>query len=624
MIPSRNQVPIEDQWDLKPFFATESDWNQALENLMEEQEPMKKWPKLLALQGRLHEGAKQVKETLETITSTRRTLEKLYVYAHLRRDENSADDVWMGHHKALSNLFQDFGVAVSWFDPELLTLPESTLDELVQDPGLAEYKVYLQKIIRMKPYTLSEDLESLLAQSDKALKTARRAFSAFNDSDLTFPAICDSHGKQHELTHGSYSLYMQHPDRVLRENAFKNYLSTYGRYAHTLCELLVGNAERNSYIARARGYANSLEAALYPHNIDVAVYHTLIETVRQHLGSLHAYMELRRVVLKLDTLHPYDFHVSLVKDIEKKIPYEKGRDLVVESVSRLGPDYQAILKEGLKQGRWVDRYENRYKRSGAYSSGCYDSAPYILMNYKQLARDVSTLAHEAGHSMHSYLSHHTQRYQDADYPIFVAEVASTFNEELLADLMMQRAENDAERIFFLHEQIEKVRGTLFRQTLFAEFELFIHTSVEQHQPLTPQRIQAYYLQLVREYYGPAVTWDEEIVHEWSRIPHFYHSFYVYQYATGISAAIALANAVRAEETKPQAQAQGQPQAQAQVQGQGARDRYLEFLKSGGSRYPLDLLERAGVNMRSPEPVKNALLQFDNLVQKLRVLLKVPG
>lgn len=608
MTPSRNEVALEDQWDLSSLFLTEGDWHEALARLMEEDQPST-WPKLLALQGTLHKGPAQVKKALETILATCRKLENLYVYSHLRRDENSADDLWMGHHKRLSNMFQDYAVAVSWFDPELLALSDSELKKILDDHELAGYQIYLKKIIRMKPHTLSKELENLIAQSDKALKTAKRAFSAFNDSDLTFPPVCDSEGKEHELTQGSYSLYMHHPDRVLRRNAFKSCLGTYGKYAHTLCELLTGNAERNVYLAKARGYSSSLEAALDGHNIDVAVYHTLIETVKKHLGSLHAYMELRREVLGFETLHPYDFHVSLVKEYEKKIPYDEGRDLVSESVSILGTEYQKTLTEGLNNARWVDRYENRFKRSGAYSSGSYDSAPYILMNYKQLARDVSTLAHEAGHSMHSYLSRKTQNYHDADYPIFVAEVASTFNEELLADLMMERAQSDAERIFLLHEQIEKIRGTLFRQTLFAEFELYVHECVEKQQPLTPQTIQAHYVKLVKEYYGSAVTWDEEIMHEWSRIPHFYSSFYVYQYATGISAAIALANLVR-EEAKTGAE-----------KTKEARERYLAFLSSGGSKYPLDLLATAGVDMRSSEAVEYALNKFAGLVQKLRSLLK---
>lgn len=601
MVLLRSEVPLEDQWDLIPLFATEQDWQQALGSMMTEEEPPA-WPRIKRLQGRLHEGAEQIKRTLEQILATRRTLEKLYVYAHLRRDENSSNDVWMGNHQKMSHMLQDFGVATSWFDPELLALPESQLQAILKDPELAAYQFYLSKIIRMKPHTLSKELETLLADSSKALKTAHRAFSAFNDSDVSFPSVCDSEGKQYELTHGSFALYLHHPDRALRRNAFCEYSSTYGRYAHTLCELLAGNAQRNSYVARARGYSSCLEAALDPHNIDVSVYHSLIDTVRKHLKYLHNYTELCRDVLGYDTMHPYDLYVSLVKEHEVVIPYDTGRQMVVESVKPLGDEYQEILRQGLYEARWVDRYENRYKRSGGYSSGCYDSPPYILMNYKQMLRDVSTLAHEAGHSMHSYLSEHTQNYHDADYPIFVAEVASTFNEELLADLLMQRATSDAERAFLIHEQIEKIRRTLFRQTLFAEFELFIHTCAEKQQPLTPQVIQGQYMKLLKEYYGPVVTWDAEIAHEWSRIPHFYLNFYVYQYATGISAAVALANQVRSGDLE-------------------ARKRYLDFLKSGGSRYPLDLLKKAGVDMRSPEPVKQTLEHFAALTEKLRGLLK---
>lgn len=597
----RSEVPLDDQWDVTSFFAGEQDWNKALAVFMQEQNPPA-WPKLAALQGTLHEGNSQVKKSLEEIFKARRALEKLYVYAHLRRDVNTADDVWVGHFKRMGDLFQDFGAAVSWFDPELLELPEESIKALLEDKALSEYRFYLQKIVRMRPHTLPKEQELLIAESDKALRTARRAFSAFNDSDVSFPTICDAEGKQHELTHGSYMIYLHHPDRVLRRNAFLGYSGTYGHYAHTLTELLAGNAQRNAYLSHARGYSSCLEAALDVHNIDVAVYHSLIDTVRKNISSLHAYMQLVKEVLGLESLHPYDLYVSFVKEYDVKVPYDLGQQLVVESVSPLGPEYQNVLKKGLYEERWVDRYENRCKRPGAYSSGCYDSHPFILMNYKQMIQDVSTLAHEAGHSMHSYFSTKHQTYHDSDYPIFVAEVASTFNEELLSDLLMKRASSDAEKAYLIHDQIEKIRRTFFRQTLFAEFELFMHTCVEQQQPITPKLLQEHYMQLLRDYYGPAVTWDDESAFEAFRIPHFYSSFYVYQYATGLSAAITLASHVR-------------------DQVPGAKERYLKFLQSGGSRYPIDLLAEAGVDMRTPEPVEQTITRFNQLVEQLRGLLR---
>ena len=484
----------------------------------------------------------------------------------------------------------------SWIEPAILTLSP----EYLKAKELESFHVYLEKIVRLKPHTLEAPMEELLAVTGKALETAYRSFSAFNNADLKFPKIANEKGQLQELTHGSYSVYLRGKDRTLRENAFKTMHQSFLSYENTLCELINGQVQAHLAGMRARGYSSCLEAALFPHQIDTKVYHALIEAVRSRLGSLHDYLALRKKVMGLDELHLYDLNVPLVSEVDLSMPYSSAEDLVIASVAPLGKQYQADLEKGLKQGRWVDRYENVAKRSGAYSSGCYDSMPYILMNYHSTFSDVKTLAHEAGHSMHSLMSNRHQPYHYAQYPIFVAEVASTFNEELLLRYLATQTSDQAKRCYLINQEIEGLRNTLFRQTMFAEFELAIHEWAEQGIPLTPALLKQTYRKLNQDYFGKEVVLDNEIEGEWARIPHFYYNFYVYQYATGISAAHALFQQVVKE-------------------GKGAQERYLKFLSSGSSRYPIDLLADAGVDMRQKKTVELAIDHFDALVEELRVV-----
>jgi oligoendopeptidase F len=601
MVKSREEVPLKDRWNVESLYPSHADWEKAFQIFTKTEEEASRWPALKALQGTLHKGPDYVKNTLDLTMSIDRELSKLYTYAHLRHDEDIANSTFKQSYEQILNIAHAFSQEMAWFQPELLALSDEILQDYLDSPSLPAYKFYLEKIIRTKKHTLSVENEKLMAYAGQALQTSYKAFNAISDADFKFNPILDNQGNEHPLSHATYSLYIRDQDRSLREKAFQKYHHQYLDYENTLCELLSGQVQNHLFQARSRNYSSCLEAALFPKNIPTSVYHALIEAVSEEISVLHRYMELRKRVLNLDQLHLYDVYVPLTNAIDIRLNYQEAEDIVIESVAPLGSEYQSLLAQGLKEGRWVDRYENKNKRSGAYSSGCFDSMPYILMNYKDLLRDVFTLAHEAGHSMHSLYSHRNQPYQYSDYPIFLAEVASTFNEDLLSRLLIKRCQNPVEKIFLVNQKIEDIRGTLFRQTMFAEFELLIHEKVEKGMPLTPQLLKEEYRQLNKKYFGPAVVIDDLVEIEWARIPHFYYNFYVFQYATGISAALALTDKV--------------------VNGQEKdREAYLNFLKGGSSQYPIEMLKMAGINMESPLPVKAAIRKFDLLLDELDSLL----
>ncbi len=520
----------------------------------------------------------------------------------MRHDEDVASEVPKQAYGRISSLLYDFRRETSWFEPALLALQEDTIQQLLASGSLREYAFYLEKILRLKPHTLSTMEEELIAQAGKALDVGPLAFSSLNNADLTFLPAIDSKGKEHPLTQETYRMYMRDEDRSLRKDAFLKLLKEYARFENTLCELLQGNVQSHLFEANARKYSSCLEAALYPNQIDTAVYRTLIQAVRGYFPSMHRYMALRKKLLRLDELHPYDLYVPIVAEKTGEFSYEDAVDIIVRALAPLGASYQQELRKGLLEERWVDRYEKPRKRSGAYSSGCYDSFPYILLNYHATFNDLMTLAHEAGHSMHSLLSHSSQPYHYGGYSIFVAEVASTFHEALVLHFLTGHAKSKEEKAFLIHQQIEGLRTTLFRQTLFAEFELFIHESAEKGTPLTPALLKKKYRELTQEYYGRDLVMDPELDVECFRIPHFYYNFYVYQYATGISAAHALATKVL----------QG---------GKEASEKYLAFLRSGSSNTPIEVLRKAGVDMTTKEPIEHAMRTFDLLISELEELLK---
>lgn len=597
----RTAIAKQYHWNVEALYPSWEMWKEDLDEWgREESDPH--WPELVPFRKTWKQRPDDLKGLIELCCKIDRHLSKLYTYAHLRHDEDVAEETAKQAQARIVSLLYAFRQETSWIEPEMLQLPEEELNKIITSPVLKDYAFYLEKIVRLKKHTLPASEEELLAMAGKALEAASQAFGAFNNADLKFPPVEDSQGKIRELTHGKYLLYLRDRDRKLREGAFKSLHRSFTGYENTLCELLNGQIQRHVLDMRARKYLSCVEAALFPNQIDTKVYSALIQAIRAHLPALHRYMYLRKEAMGLDKLHLYDLHVPLVKEAQMEMTYEEATRVIIESVAILGEDYQRALNQGLTQDRWVDRYENARKRSGAYSSGCYDSMPYILMNYHGTFNDVMTLTHEAGHSMHSLLSRRNQPYHYSQYSIFVAEVASTFHEELLLRHLLARAKSKEQKAFLINQKLDDMRATLIRQTMLAEFELKIHSFAEQGIPLTPALLKTEYRKLNEEYFGPDVHVDGEADIEWARIPHFYYNFYVYQYATGISAAHALIDRVLHG-------------------GEKARDQYLAFLSSGCSRDPIDVLELAGVDMRTPQPVESAMRHFDALVTELSELLR---
>lgn len=594
----REEIEKEDRWNVEALYADLESWNQDFQQVSASSKP--RFPKIASFKGHLSHDATTFKNAFTEILEVGRHLIKLHTYAHLRHDEEITNDAFKVAYSQICSLLHEFSEETSFFEPEILAIDEKKLGEIISSKELEPYRFAIEKMVRIKQHTLPKEQEELLALSAKPQETAHKVFSALNDADFKFPNVTDSKGNSLPLSHATFGLYLRDQDRTLRENAFKTMHEQYQNFENTLTHALDGQIQSHWFNAKARKYPSCLEAALFPKNIETDVYYSLIKAVNENLPILHRYLKLREKILKIGPLHLYDCQVPLTKEIDIKMSYSEAEEMIIESVAPLGTDYQNALKAGLKEKRWVDRYENQNKRSGAYSSGCFDSEPYILMNYKGILRDVFTLSHEAGHSMHSLLSHQNQPYQYADYPIFLAEVASTFNEELLMQSLLKRFTKKEEQFFLINQKIEDIRATLFRQTCFAEFELFIHQMAEQNTPLTPKFLKEEYRKLNQKYFGKDVLIDQVADIEFARIPHFYYNFYVYQYATGISAALSLSEKVLNG-------------------GQEEREAYLSFLKQGSSAYPIDILKKAGVDMRSIEPVTTTIHKFEKMVEKLETL-----
>ena len=594
-LPSRGQLKPADCWDLSSLFASDKAWQRAFA----------RWEKRIAgygkFQGKLAEGAGRLAACLEFDLDFDRTGERLGTYAYLK----TAEDTTNSHYQAMQGRFisavSRAAQAASYIRPEILSIPTGKLKKLLGDKRLAPYRLMLERLVRYKPHTLSGKEEKLLAMQTEMARAAGHAFEQLDNADMRFGTIRDDKGRRIELSHATFSTLLHSPKRSVRKTAFKNYYRQYADHQHTLAATLSGSIQRDIYYARARNHPSALEAALFPDRVPVAVYEGLIASVRRHLPALHRYYELRRRKMRLRQIHHYDTYVPILSELQTRHTWSRAVNLVIAALEPLGSDYCGVLERGLK-ARWCDRYESRGKRSGAFSAGSYDGDPYILMNYQPDVLDhVFTLAHEAGHSMHSYYSARSRPYQYYDYVIFVAEVASTFNEQLLSRHLLLRARDDRRRAYLINRQIDAMRATIFRQTMFAEFEKITHELAESGEPLTVDRFKDVYLELLERYFGPDFTLDDELALECFRIPHFYRAFYVYKYATGMSAAIALAD---------------------RVTGGGRRelDDYLSFLKGGSSKDPLDLLRDAGVDMEKPHAVDTALDQFGQLVEELDELL----
>lgn len=592
---TRDSIPANDTWDLDGLYASGETWQadfQSLESQMEQ---------YASYQGTLGESAAKLKACLEFDMAFSRTLEKVITFAHLRNDEDKTNDLHQGNFENVTRLLTQYQQARSFINAEIMDIPEATMQGYLEDTELKPYRLYLERQLRYRAHTLSQKEEALLAASSEMARTANNAFGMLDNADLKLGTVKDEEGREIAITHGNLASLLQKYDRRVRQETFETFYKVYEGHKFTYATLLSGSIKKDMFYAQARNYPSVREMNLFTENIPVDVYDNLIETVHGHLDPLYRYFEIRKRILKLDELHVYDTSVPLVADLEWKMPYDEASDKIAEALAPLGDEYIGIMKEGLLGARWVDRYENQGKRSGAYSSGCYDSNPFILMNYlDDNINSVYTLAHEAGHSMHSYLSNKNQPYLYADYTIFVAEVASTFNEALLTRYFLSQDISRDMKIYLVCREIDNLRGTLYRQTMFAEFEHQMYRAAEAGQPMTTDSFQDMYRKLLELYFGEGVTLDPCLSLECFRIPHFYFGFYVYKYATGISAAYALAD---------------------KVMSGGAKELsdYLNFLKSGGSQFPIDLLKGAGVDMSSPKPIETALGKFGELVDELETL-----
>ncbi len=595
-LPPRTKVKPADTWDLSPLFSGDARWHAAYKKLE------KMVPGYRKFRGKLGQSAKMVRACFDFDVEFEKLGEVIGSYAFLKQSEDVSNSTYSGMVQQFTFLSTRASEEASYIAPELQALPKKKLDAYLRAPELKPYRLSLERLVRFKPHVLSEREERLLAMQGQVAGSASRIFSQLSDADLKFGTVKDETGTEVELSQGSFRVFLESRKRSVREEAFTKFYAELDDHKNTLATSLGASVLQDVYVARARNYPSALEAALFPDNVPVDVYTNLIKTVRANIETVHRYLALRKRVLKLKEIHHYDTYCPLVDLPKTNITYEKASAQVSEAVLPLGEDYAATLREGLVNARWVDRYENKGKRSGAFSAGGFSGPPYILMNYKpQMLDSMFTLAHEAGHSMHTYYSARNQPFQYYNYTIFVAEVASTFNEQLLSRYLQDRAKDAKTRAQLICREIDEIRGTIVRQTMFAEFETVIHAIAERGEPLTLDRLRKEYRTLLEAYFGPRFVVDEALELECVRIPHFYHAFYVYKYATGLSAAIALSQAVLNG-------------------GTAERDRYLNFLKGGCSKYPLDLLRDAGVDLSRPAPVQAAMKRFGALVGELEHLL----
>lgn len=595
-LPARSEIPVEETWRLEDIFPSDEEWEK------EFQDVKKQIPGIQQYQGKLGESASQLYEALQFEDSLLQRIGKLYTYAHMRYDQDTTNSFYQGLDDRMKNLYSQAASQLAFIVPEILSIDESKLSGfLAEKEELKLYEHALEEINLQRPHVLSAEEEALLAQAGEIMNASSTTFGMLNNADLEFPAIKDENGNEVEVTHGRYARFLESPDQRVRHDAFKAVYKMYGQYRNTFASTLSGNVKKDNFNARIRKYDSARQAALAANNIPESVYDNLVSTVNEHLHLLHRYVKLRKKVLGLKELHMYDLYTPLVKDVKMDIPYEEAKEIVLKGLAPMGKEYVSVLKQAF-ENRWIDVHENKGKRSGAYSSGTYGTNPYILLNWQDNVNNLFTLAHELGHSVHSYYTRKTQPYPYGDYSIFVAEVASTCNEALLNDYLLKTIDDEQKRIYLLNHYLEGFRGTVFRQTMFAEFEHLIHQKAQNNEALTADLLTSEYYELNKKYFGEEdLVIDEEIGLEWSRIPHFYYNYYVYQYATGFSAATALSKQILEE-------------------GDPAVKRYIDYLSAGSSDYPIEVLKKAGVDMTSAEPVKNACKVFEEKLNELEQLL----
>ena len=593
--PTRTEIPESDKWDLTQLFTDVSKWQEDVAWITST------YPRIAEWKGRVGESAQTLLELLEFEKQLDLKIERVYHYASLQLAEDSSNNEYLARVGQLQNLMTQIGEMSAFAVSEIQAIDDDHWTDFLRDPSLAPWRTSLHKVRRMRPHVLSEREERLLAMGSAALDGYDDAFSQLTNVDMKFGLLRDEHGQERTLTQSTYSSFLLKRDAALRKSAFTQFYAEFQDHQYTLAASLSYSVKADVFRARARNHRSALEASLFRDDVPVAVYDGLIAAVGSGISPLLRYYELRRRVLALPELHAYDTYVPLVPEIETRVGFDEAIEKVTASLAPLGDEYVRALGNGLR-GRWCDRYETKGKRSGAFSSGSFGAPPYILMNYKEdVFADVYTLAHEAGHSMHTWFAQQSQQFQDYDYPIFLAEVASTFNEELLTHFLLEQTTDPRMRAYIINRQIDDIRGTVFRQTMFAEFEKVIHAIEESGEALTLEVFKGEYRKLLDAFFGDAVVIDPQLELECLRIPHFYGAFYVYKYATGLSAAVALAERVLAREP-------------------GAVEAYLDFLRSGGSEFPLPTLQRAGVDMRTSAPVEATIRLFDRRVSELEELL----
>ena len=592
---SRKDIPVEYTWDLESMYANEKAWEEDLNKVFKLSEEYSKY------NGRVIESGENLLNAIKDMNELYRIVSKVYSYSSMNLDQ----DTRVGSSQEMSSkalaAYVKVNEETSFFVPEVLQIEETTLNKYYAEvEELKLYKQALDEILRKKDHVLSAKEESLLAQMGEMAEASHNIFSMLDNADIKFPIIKDEKGEDVQITHGNFIPFMESKDRNVRKAAFEGLYRTYKDFENTYAQALNGNTKKNIFFAKARNYNSSIEASLDENNVPVLVYDNLLNSIHDNLDSMHKYMDIRKRALGVDELHMYDLYTPIVKDVDINMTYEEGQKLILEALKPLGEDYIKILEEGFNS-RWIDVYENPGKRSGAYSGGSYDSKPFVLLNYHDTLDNVFTIAHELGHSIHSYLTRKNQPFVYGNYSIFVAEVASTTNEALLLDHMLKTVKDEGERLYLLNHYLEMFRTTVFRQAMFAEFEREIYKYAEEGGALTADYLSNTYKALNEKYYGPNMVVDDEIAMEWARIPHFYYNFYVFQYATGFSAAVDLSQQILSE-------------------GKPAVDRYLNFLSSGSSDYGINVLKAAGVDMTTKEPVNNALKIFGELVEEMDKLI----
>ena len=581
-------------WDLSSLFKDDEAWEAAFAGLSQ------KVDAVAAFDGKIvqaddGETSKNIRALLEAETELDLLLSDLFSYANLRRSEDTRAPQAQKMYARIYAKYVEAVTRTAFVQPQILSLSEETLRKLMETEALAPYRFVMEKLVRQKPYTLSEKEEALLARFGEVFAAPGQIADNLQDADLVFDPVKDAEGQEHELTGSNYILLQTSPDRTLRENSFRSFYKGYRQHINTFASAYAGAVKAAAAQAQVRGYASSRAMSMAGENVPAEVYDTLIETVREHLPAMYGYAELRKKLLSLDQLHYYDLYTPLTGSSGRKYTYQQAQQIVLDAVAPLGESYTRIVREGFSS-RWIDVYPNRGKSSGAFSSGTYGSNPYIMTNFTGTLDSVSTIAHEMGHSMHTWHSNHAQPPQYAEYTLFVAEVASTVNENLLVEHLLKTERDPGERLALLNQYLENFKGTVFRQVMFAEFEKKAHEMAERGEALDPESLNSLYEGLVRDYFGPVLVMDDEVKYEWARIPHFYRPFYVYKYATGYTSAVALSEAVR-------------------TGGEQAVRRYLEFLSMGGSADPLDELRHAGVDLASPAPVHAALQKFESVLEE---------